>query len=209
MTDTFDGSAKRSVAAVVLAAGKSERMGRPKMLLPWGDRTVIEQIVHTLSRTNLAEILVVTGGARSEVENVLVNLPVHLMYNSRFAEGGMLSSFQVGLSVLGKGYDAALVVLGDQPQIEAWVVELVIEEYYFHRSPLVIPSYQKRRGHPWLIERSLWHVVQAQNPPLTLRDFLSNYQDHIRYIDVETPTILLDLDTPEDYQHYRPTDVVG
>jgi molybdenum cofactor cytidylyltransferase len=69
----------------------------------------------------------------------------------------------------------------------------------------VIPSYQMRRGHPWLVDRSLWADVMAICAPASLRDFLSDHQDSIHYVTVETGTILQDLDTPGDYLAYRPS----
>jgi molybdenum cofactor cytidylyltransferase len=69
----------------------------------------------------------------------------------------------------------------------------------------VVPSYRYRRGHPWLIDRTLWFELENLNPSFTLRDFLRKYQDEILYLDVDSPSVLQDLDTPQDYQQYKPT----
>jgi molybdenum cofactor cytidylyltransferase len=192
------------IGAVVLAAGESTRMGKPKMALPWGDTTVIGQVVNILSRAGIGEILVVTGGAHRQVQEALHNSPAKEVYNPHFQQGEMLSSLKLGLTALGPHIDAALVALGDHPQVETGVVKALVKAYEKQRSPLVVPSYQMRRGHPWLLDRSLWPLVLALKEPDTLRDLLNTHQDSIHYVVVDTPTILQDLDTPGDYQKYSP-----
>jgi len=193
------------IAAVVLAAGHSRRMGAPKLALPWGDSTVIGQVLSVLSQSGVQDVVVVTGGARQEVQQALQGWPVRQIYNPNHEQGEMLSSFQVGLAALGDDPNATLVVLGDQPQIQMHVVVKLLQVYAETGAPLVIPSYQMRRGHPWLVDRSLWADVMAICAPASLRDFLSDHQDSIHYVTVETGTILQDLDTPGDYLANRPS----
>lgn len=194
--------------AIVLAAGKSVRMGKPKMGLSWGNTTVIGQVVATLISSGLGEVIVVTGGGREDVERALSCLPqdwpVRAVFNPDFAVGEMLSSLQVGVAALGKACEAALIVLGDQPQIEADVVGTIIDTYHQSGASLVIPSYAMRRGHPMLIARPLWAGLLALRPPQTLRELVQANQAQIVYVNVDTPSILQDLDTPEDYQRFNP-----
>ncbi|MGE5223925.1 MAG: nucleotidyltransferase family protein [Omnitrophica WOR_2 bacterium] len=192
------------IAAIVLAAGQSRRMGRPKMTLPWGTTTVIGQVVSVLAEAGLQEILVVTGGARQDIEEAIRRLPARAIYNPDYSQGEMLSTFQTGLSALGEDCKAALVVLGDQPQIQVEVVRMVIRAYQETRAALVVPSYQMRRGHPWLLDRSLWPQALGLKNPETLKDLLKRNSDQIHYLLVETDTILQDIDTPEDYRRFYP-----
>ncbi len=117
------------IGAVVLAAGRSQRMGRPKMILPWGETTVIGQVAKVLLAVGVDDVLVVTGGARDEVEGALTGVPVRTVFNPGFANGEMIQTLQVGLVALDRDVDAALVVLGDQPQIEQPVVRSVVTAY--------------------------------------------------------------------------------
>ena len=190
------------IGAVVMAAGRSQRMGRPKMVLPWGGTTVIGQVVDVLLTSGVGDVVVVTGGAREHVESVLGGLPVRIIYNPDYANGEMARTLQVGLSAMEEGIEAALVVLGDQPQIEQTVVETVIAAFE-QGSHLVVPSYQMRRGHPWLVARSLWDDLLGLRPPKTLRDFLNIHTSDIHYVNADTPSIIQDLDTPEDYHRFR------
>ena len=120
------------ITAILLAAGESRRMGQPKMLLPWGETTVLGQVVSMFSAglslginqriDPESEILVVTGGARALVETEVARLaeryPLRIVYNPNYALGGMVSSIQAGLAALGPGIPAALIGLGDQPQVK-------------------------------------------------------------------------------------------
>jgi molybdenum cofactor cytidylyltransferase len=180
-------------------------MGRPKMSLSWGGTTVIGQVVRTLSEAGLGEIVVVTGGAREEIEAALKGQEARLAFNPDYAEGEMARSLQVGLSALSEAAQAALVALGDQPQIETGIVQAVLNLFLENKADLVVPSYHMRRGHPWIVARSLWPEVLALKPPQTLRDFLNAKAGQIRYLPVDSPSVLMDLDTPEDYRKYSPT----
>lgn len=195
------------IGAIVLGAGRSQRMGRPKLTLPWEKTTVIGQVVEVLCVADVAEIVVVTGGARSEVEVALRHTPAVPVFNPSFSDGEMSRSLQVGLKTLSKSLEATLVVLGDQPQIELDVVRAVIAAFRQSKPVLVVPSYQKRRGHPWLVKRSLWRELFGLEAPNTLRDFLNQHLADTQFLNVDTPSILQDLDTPHDYQRYRSAQV--
>jgi molybdenum cofactor cytidylyltransferase len=193
------------ISAILLAAGQSKRMGRPKMLLPWGESTVIEQVITTFLKAGVEDLVVVTGGAREHVESVISPYPVRKVYNNDHAAGEMLSSIQCALRVISNESEATLIGLGDQPQLQEGSVRLICEAYADNASPLIVPSFQMRRGHPWLVARPLWSEILALRPPESPRDFLNRHADEIRYVSVDTPSVLADLDTPEDYlrSHYQ------
>ncbi|MFZ6028397.1 MAG: nucleotidyltransferase family protein [Chloroflexota bacterium] len=187
------------VAAVVLAAGLSTRMKSPKLLLPWRKTTVIGQVVETLNEAGVDEIVVVSGETRQALLHALSGSPAQVVFNARYAEDAMAVSLQVGLTAVSSLAAAALVVLGDQPQMQVDVVRAILDVYRQTSSTLVVPSYRFRRGHPWLLHRSLWDALRALPPGATLRHFLAAQAVHIRYVSVATDSVLQDLDTPEDY----------
>ncbi|MDR3574937.1 MAG: nucleotidyltransferase family protein [Anaerolineaceae bacterium] len=192
------------IGAVVMAAGLSQRMGEPKMLLPWGNQTVIEKVVSTLLSTEVEEVVVVTGGVSDQIKTILSSREVRVVFNPNYADGVMLNSLRTGLTTLNQDLDAALIALGDNPQIEEGVVEKIISEYKNVRSRLIVPSYDNRRGHPWLVDKSLWQPLIQWDNQLTLRDFLNFYKQDIHYLKVDSASVLMDLDTPDDYQKQRP-----
>ncbi len=221
------------IVAVVLAAGLSRRMGAFKLLLPWGESTVLEQVLATLGAAGVSEIVVVTGHRADEVTRALVDTSqerplspwarsplspwarrrqdfgVRIVRNPSYLEGGMLGSIQAGLLALGEEAEAVLLCLGDQPQMQVDTVQAVVEAMREGlRVPggswqIVIPSYGLRGGHPVGLARAVWPAVLAATG--TLRDVLNAHRERIRYIAVDTPTVLADLDTPEDYEGSKPT----
>jgi len=193
-----------SVGAIILAAGLSTRMGQPKMLLPWGDHTVIEQVANAILEAGIVNLIVVTGAEAEKIGALLEKYPVSCVFNPRFRDGEMLHSFQTGIAALDPAGPATLMVLGDQPQIQPATIAAILTDYQAVQAPLIIPSYRMRRGHPWLVRRALWPEILAIQPPATLHDFLLAHAGDIHYVNLETPTILADLDTPDDYQKDRP-----
>lgn len=192
------------ISAVILAAGASKRMGQPKMLLPWGSSTVLGQVISAFREGGLEDILVVTGGMHEAVEQIVGQYGARSVFNPDFARGEMLSSLQLGLTAQRPQTRATVIGLGDQPQTGAGTVRLICKFFRERESRLIVPSYQRRRGHPWLVGRSLWKALLAMKSPQTPRDFLNEHADEIAYVEVDTPTILADLDTPEDYRTSHP-----
>jgi molybdenum cofactor cytidylyltransferase len=197
------------ITAIILAAGKSTRMGSPKMLLPWGNITIIEHVISVFAKAEVNDILVVTGGAREQVEAIFrackKKSPIQSVFNEDYMAGDMLSSMQCGLRYLSeKNSRAALIGLGDQPQVQERSVRLLCEAYSQTQSPLVVPSFHMRRGHPWLVARELWAEVIAMQSSQTPRDFLNVHAKDIHYVEMDTPSILADLDTPEEYLKFKP-----
>ncbi len=188
------------IAAVILAAGQSRRMGRGKMSLPWGANTMLGQVIETFRVSLVEDILVVTGGDKEAVEMIAESWRASTAFNPAYAEDDMLSSLQVGLAALRDNIEAAFIALGDQPQIQKQTVERLAEEYAETGASLIVPSYQMRRGHPWLVGRELWDEIRLMRPPETARDFLNRHAQTIDYLVVDTPTVLQDIDTPDEYE---------
>jgi molybdenum cofactor cytidylyltransferase len=195
---------QRPVGAVILAAGLSSRMGQSKVLMPWAEgRTIIEQIVEQVSKSRLDHIAVVTGHQAREVKAVLKPLEVNIVHNKAYKSGEMLSSIKAGLSAMPDHIAAALVVLGDQPRLQPKVIYQVMHAYAEGRSDLIVPSYQMRRGHPILIGRRYWPEILNLSADGSLRDLLRVHDTRIAYVEVDTDSILRDVDTPQDYEQER------
>jgi molybdenum cofactor cytidylyltransferase len=197
------------ISAIILAAGQSKRMGQPKLLLPWGHVTVLEHVIAVFTNAGIKDILVVTGSAHDQIQQILYNsrenYPVRSVHNKEYENGEMLSSIQCGLKDLTeKAFSAAMIGLGDQPQVQSGSVRSVRDAFLQTGNPLIVPSYRMRRGHPWLVARPLWIELRERSVTQTSRDFLNTHAKHIHYVEIETPSILEDLDTPEEYRVARP-----
>jgi molybdenum cofactor cytidylyltransferase len=190
---------QQRTAAVVLAAGLSSRMGQPKALLPWDGRTVIEAIVVRLLAARLAEVIVVTGYRGAEVAEVLTKYPVQVIHNPGYVQGEMLSSLQMGLRALPDSIAASMVVMGDQPSLDGRVIGRVLAAYAEGRGQIVVPVHRGERGHPVLIDRRFWPELLALENGAP-RDVIRRYPEQTALVDVPTDSILLDIDTPEQYR---------
>lgn len=190
------------ITAIILAAGESKRMGEPKMLMPWGKSTVLQTVISTFQASGIKDILVVTGGAHQQVES-LIGKTVETVFNENYQSGEMLSSIQLGLTVKMREASAALICLGDQPQVEERSVRSICNAFHAGKSQIVVPSFEMQRGHPWLVARSLWDELIAMKPPKTPRDFLKKHASKIHYVIVDNSSIIADLDTPEDYAKHN------
>lgn len=191
--------------AIILAAGLSRRMGRFKLTLPWGETTVIGQVVATLEEAGLGVIIAVTGHRAAEVAAALTGTTARLVHNPDYASGEMVSSLQAGLRAviaLETSCPAVLLCLGDQPQMEVTTVRTVVAAGAAEGwARIVIPSYERRAGHPILLPAWLWPEILAAND--SLRAVLAAQRAATHYLVVDTPSVLADLDTPEAYEAGR------
>jgi molybdenum cofactor cytidylyltransferase len=197
------------IAAVIAAAGFSQRMGDFKQLLPWGEITVIEAVVTNLCEAGADPVICVVGHRGNEVTAILAETPALIVRNPDYAQIEMLRSYQAGIRALltstGEGVEdsspvGALLALGDQPHIPARVIRPIIEACRRTPAQIVIPSYQMRRGHPIYLPRRFWPDLLALGPDQSLRDLLNEQGDAIVYVDVETDAIRRDMDYWVEYQ---------
>ena len=176
-------------------------MGAPKQLLPWGERTVIASVVEALSLAGAAPVLCITGHRQSEVEAALAGSGAQAVFNPDYAQGEMLSSYQVGIRALrDTTCSGVLIALGDQPHISVAIIRQIIEQAQQRADHIVIPSYAMRRGHPFYIPRRLWPELLTLSGDETLRTLVHRHTDEITYVDVASDAILRDMDTPAAFQ---------
>jgi molybdenum cofactor cytidylyltransferase len=187
-----------NVAAVVLAAGTSSRMGRPKLLLPLGGTSLVRRAVESAVRSRAKQVIVVTGAYREQVEREVAGLPVRLAHNPEFALG-MSGSLRAGLRMVRPEADAAVVILADQPFVGPEVVDALIEVYETSRAPIVRPSYAGQPGNPVLWDRSLFGELMQQQGDQGGRELLKRYADRVAWRELPDARAQEDVDTPEAY----------
>jgi molybdenum cofactor cytidylyltransferase len=187
------------IAAVILAAGESRRMGEPKLLLPFRGRTILECVVGTVLRSPVDRIVVVLGAYEDRTRPVLAGYPVEIAVNPEYPKG-MLSSVRRGLRSLPEEARAALIFPGDQPGITGGTIEAVMAAYRATGKGLVLPVRSGRGGHPLLLDMRYRADVEALGPGLGLRTLLSLHPSDVERVEVEDGGAFLDIDTPEDYR---------
>ena len=193
---------QRRVTAVVLAAGQSQRMGRSKQMLPWGETTVLGQTLRNLKESAVHDILVVTGAAAAKVEAIAQAEGVPTLHNSRYASGEMLSSLKTAVAQLPENRTAVLVMMADQPMVTAPVIDQILQAYWRGGGSIIAPEYEGRRGNPVLIDRRHFDELLALPHDAAPRNLLQRYP--ISLVPTTTEVVLQDIDNLEDYERYRP-----
>jgi CTP:molybdopterin cytidylyltransferase MocA len=191
------------IAAVVLSAGESSRMGQPKALLPIDGQTFIEKIVTALGAAGLDKIVVVLGYNAETMRQKIAHLPVTVLVNSEYQKG-QLSSLQVALRHLLADEDCRgmLVHLVDHPYINADLVKLLIEHFEASGKLIVVPRFQGKRGHPVIFARALFDELLKAPIDQGAKAVVSAHREETLEVDTPNEGITLDIDTPELYRRH-------
>jgi molybdenum cofactor cytidylyltransferase len=191
-------SNRQNVAAVVLAAGRSRRMGAFKPLLPFGGKTVVECCVESLRGAGVGEIVVVAGHRADDLRKSLTHLPVRYALNEE-AASEMGASIARGVEQLTDEASAVLVALADQPAITPDAIRAVIETYERTGAPFVVPRHGGSGGHPLLVDLKFRGELSRLGEG-GLRALMREHADEIARVEVDCPFVARDLDTWDDYR---------
>lgn len=183
------------VAAILLAAGRSSRMGTCKQLLSLGGGTVIGRCLETLVSSGIGEIVVVVSRDGQAVEQAARRFPVEVVVNDD-PEGDMASSVRAGRDALTDEAGGVIVALCDSPLVAPRTISRLVAEQRQSPGCIIIPCHQGLRGHPLLFPRPILDELAGD---LTLRDLVRRDPGRILCLAVEDPGVLIDMDTPEDY----------
>lgn len=187
------------VPAVLLAAGRSRRMGAFKPLLPFGRQTVVEACVDNLLKAGVDVVVTVTGHRAGEMHQALNHLwPVWLVQNPK-AESEMAESVACGVAALPAEAEAVLIALVDQPAIPPEVIREVLDARRERGARLVVPTWQGRGGHPVLVDLAFRDELLRPDPRRGLRALFEAHAAEVLRLPVGSPYVVLDMDTWEDY----------
>lgn len=191
--------ARPDLAAVILAAGRSARMGVFKPLLPFGPNSVIERILSTVREAGVESVRVVVGWNADRLIPILEGHGTPWVRNDRFDEG-MYVSIQAGVQSLPADVAAFFLLPGDMPLVQSATLTRLIAEWDRRPRGILYPCHEGRRGHPPLIAGAYIAEILRETPPGGLRTLLARHAEEARNIEVADPGILVDLDTPEEYR---------
>jgi molybdenum cofactor cytidylyltransferase len=186
--------------AIILAAGESKRMGQPKLLLTINGSTMLENIINIAKESDIDNTLVVLGAYRELLGELIDKSSVKSCYNDNYKEG-MLSSVKCGFRNLPSDFKAVLVFQGDQPLISAKTVNKLIEAFRTSGKGIIIPVFEKKRGHPVMIDRKYSDKIGKLNNNKGLRSLSYQFSDDVMEVKTDDPGILMDFDTYEEYKN--------
>jgi molybdenum cofactor cytidylyltransferase len=186
------------VAAIILAAGQSTRLGRPKQLLDICGKTVIRRVAEAALAAPLESVIVVLGTSAVEIERELSDLDVLTVLNPDFAEGQSTST-RAGLRAASDDTGAALFLLGDQPAMSPEIICVVVDVYMESGASIVQARYRGVTGHPVLFDRSLFGELESVTGDRGAREVIARHSELVQFADMDQDAPL-DIDTEADYE---------
>ncbi len=186
------------VTAIILAAGQSRRMGRQKLLLDFNGKLLIQRVVETVAESCVDKIIVVTGGHHDEVLEA-VGDGVKFTHNPDPSRG-MLSSVRCGLVAIDSDTQIIAVFLGDQPRLSPNIINTVIATFLKSPRLIAVPVLDGKRGHPLVFDGRYRDEVLSMFDKVGLRGLLAAHPEEVCEVEVDSKTILEDVDTEEDFQ---------
>lgn len=188
----------KAVAGIVLAAGSGSRMGRTKQLLPFGQTTLLGQVIDTARHSDLAEIVVVLGHDAQRIQALVDLSGTRTIINPEYATG-QASSLKAGVGAVSMACQGAMFLLGDQPLVSVAVINRLIQAFENGDQPLVVPVCHGRRGNPVIVARSLFQRLESLSGDTGARVLFQELDPWILKVDIKDGAIRVDVDTPEDY----------
>ncbi|MBU0703130.1 MAG: HAD-IIA family hydrolase [Chloroflexi bacterium] len=189
----------KQIAAIILAAGGSTRLGQPKQLLDWGGRPLLAHVAGVALSAGLDPLIAVLGCRVEEARKALGARPVQTVMNWRW-QAGLSSSLRVGLAALPPETEAAIFLQCDQPLVTTDLLRVLVSRFEETGRPIVYPEHAGRRGTPVLFARSLFPELAEVSGDEGGRAVIARHPDEVATVEVLDPDVLSDIDTPEDYQ---------
>jgi molybdenum cofactor cytidylyltransferase len=186
------------IEAIILAAGESKRMGRPKPLLHIGGKSALALIVDTLKKAGISSNHVVVGHKAKKIIDE-AGIDADFVFNENYMEG-QFSSLRKGVVSLSKECSAVIVCLVDQPHIHSNWVRHLIKEKSKNEAWIIRLKFGGKSGHPLLISKELFKEIMAMSSKATAKDLMIKYKDRTAFIESDSDGILYDADTPADFE---------
>ena len=195
---------EKRIGCIVLAAGRSSRMGpNNKLLEEVAGRPIVRRAVQAALASRARPVVVVTGHMAEQIEAVLADLDIEIVHNPDFA-AGMSTSLQAGLAALPAGLDGAIVALGDMPEIGPAHIDRMISAFEPKEGrSIIVPVFDGRRGNPVLWSAELFPAMAALSGDAGARQVVADNADRVVELDLGTPAVLVDVDTPEALAEIR------
>jgi len=187
------------INAIILAAGESQRMGKPKPLLKFEDKTFLEQIISVLKLSDADRVTVVLGAEAETIKKSIDLSGTNVVINKDYQKG-QLSSLIVAIKDAPDETEVILVCLVDNPFITREVVNEIISKFKETNKPIIVPVFNKERGHPTLFSKSLFNELLNAPEEQGARYVLYSNEEKILELETSESGILIGIDTPADYK---------
>jgi molybdenum cofactor cytidylyltransferase len=192
------------ISGILLAAGESKRMGKPKLLLNLGESNIINTTIENLLKSKIFELIIVLGHEAQNIESSLSSQDKRIKFvtNKNYREG-MSTSIKCGVLTASKDSEAFLIALGDQPLISPKIINRLIEKYQSSGVGIITVMHQSLRGHPVIISKKYVQEILSLNGDIGARDLLKQHLDDTASINIESSEEFFDIDRTQDYEELK------
>ena len=193
------------VAGLILAAGTSTRMGRPKQLLPVEGVSLLDRVLVEALNSELTLVVLVLGYKAREIRESLkteIHHPKLKIIENRDYEDGISTSIIAGLSEVEDAYEHCMIILADMPHITTNVINSLLHQYLASRLPLGSIKVRNRRSHPVIFGRKLYPEIHRLQGDLGARELFIKHSDHVCFVEPGENYNDMDIDTPDDYLEF-------
>jgi molybdenum cofactor cytidylyltransferase len=186
------------IAAIVLAAGLSTRMGATKQTLRLEGEPMLERVLEAFRRAEVDRVVVVLGADVAEVKKKVRFRNEKVVINTGY-KNGMSSSLKLGLSEVEKEAEAVIIALGDQPYVSPETINLLVDAHRMSKAPVVVPVYRGARGNPVLFDRSVFSQIKEIQGDVGAKSVVARNEKRVLKVEVDDSGVVVDIDTPSDY----------
>ncbi len=187
------------ISAMLLGAGKSERMGVDKLSLLWGRETILEHCFKTLLRSRVKELILVLSARNRDVKDLFQEQRVKIVINPH-SQKGMSTSIRKGLSAISQGSDGILIALGDQPLLKTRTVNALIRAFDRGKEKIIVPCFQGKTGHPVIFHKAFKKELMNLRGDAGGRSVIERHRGDVRLVAVKSIGVVKDVDTWQDYE---------
>lgn len=188
------------LAAVILAAGESRRMGAPKALLPYRGRTFLDHLLEVTRHPRIGVRRVVVGAHAETIRKACALTESNIIENAEWEKGQLTSIHTAVRDLLGGQTDGILLCLVDHPLISATVVDTLVKAFYESGKPIVLPTYRGKRGHPLIFASTLYDDLLAAPLDVGARAVVWQHASEVMEVPTEEEGVVLNLNDPETYR---------
>ena len=188
------------VSAILLAAGKSKRMGIDKLSLPWIGKTVLEHCLDALLRSEAKEVIVVLGIRNKKLQELFCRPKVKTVVNP-FSNRGMSASVRRGIRVIHPGVHGILIALGDQPLLKTRTINGLIHAFEKWKRGIIVPFFRGRRGHPVIFHRRYKEELLDLKGDVGGKSIIERHRKDVQLVPVKSIGVVIDIDTWQDYKN--------
>ena len=190
------------ISTIILAAGESRRMDKPKQLLPLGKTTILEQTIDNYLNSEVHDVVVVLGYRAEEIVSLITKRPVRVAVNSAYREG-MSTSIVAGLSLISDNAQGIMFALADQPFVDSQTINRLVESFGACDKSIIVPTYQGRRGHPVIFSIKYKEELLSLKGDIGGREIIHRHPGVVLEVAVNCEGICVDIDTVDTYNLQR------